>query len=324
MAAGCRRKHRARDGGPARPRRLTPRSRVVVRIGIDLGGTKIEAIAIDGETELLRRRVPAPRAAYDATIAAIRDLVMSIEAELGAKGTVGVGVPGALSPLTGFVKNANSTWLIGRTLDRDLERVLDRPIRIANDANCFALSEATDGAARGAQTVFGVILGTGTGGGIVVNGRVVEGRQRIAGEWGHNPLPWPDDSELPGPSCYCGRSGCIETFLSGPALAATYAEVAGRSADAAAISALADAGDSGANRAMAIYESRLARALASIINVLDPDVIVLGGGVSNIARLYTHVPPLLKAFVFSDSADTPIVADLHGESSGVRGAAWLW
>jgi len=295
-----------------------------VRIGIDLGGTKIEAIAIDAETELLRRRVPAPRADYDATIAAIRDLVMSIEAELGATGTVGVGIPGALSPLTGFVKNANSTWLIGRALDRDLERVLDRPIRMANDANCFALSEATDGAARGAQTVFGVILGTGTGGGIVVNGRVVEGRQRIAGEWGHNPLPWPDDSELPGPSCYCGRSGCIETFLSGPALAATYAEVAGRSADAAAISALADAGDSGANRAMAIYESRLARALASIINVLDPDVIVLGGGVSNIARLYTHVPPLLKAFVFSDSADTPIVADLHGESSGVRGAAWLW
>ena len=295
-----------------------------MRIGIDLGGTKIEAIAIDGETELLRRRVPAPRADYDATIAVIRDLVMSIEAELGATGTVGVGIPGALSPLTGFVKNANSTWLIGRALDRDLERVLDRPIRMANDANCFALSEATDGAARGAQTVFGVILGTGTGGGIVVNGRVVEGRQRIAGEWGHNPLPWPDDSELPGPSCYCGRSGCIETFLSGPALAATYAEVAGRSADAAAISALADAGDSGANRAMAIYESRLARALASIINVLDPDVIVLGGGVSNIARLYTHVPPLLKAFVFSDSADTPIVAALHGDSSGVRGAAWLW
>lgn len=295
-----------------------------MRIGIDLGGTKIEAIAIDGEAELLRRRVPAPRADYDATIAAIRDLVWSIEAELGAVGTVGVGIPGALSPLTGLVKNANSTWLIGRALDRDLERLLERPIRMANDANCFALSEATDGAARGAQTVFGVILGTGTGGGIVVNGRVVEGRQRIAGEWGHNPLPWPDDSERPGPSCYCGRSGCIETFLSGPALAATYAEVAGHSGHAAAISALADAGDSGANHALAIYESRLARALASIINVLDPDVIVLGGGVSNIARLYMHVPPLLKAFVFSDSADTPIVAALHGDSSGVRGAAWLW
>jgi fructokinase len=295
-----------------------------VRIGIDLGGTKIEAIAIDGEAELLRRRVPAPRAGYEATIAAVRDLVTSIEAELGATGTVGVGIPGALSTVTGLVKNANSTWLIGHALDRDLERLLARPIRMANDANCFALSEATDGAARGAHTVFGVILGTGTGGGIVVNGRIVEGRQRIAGEWGHNPLPWPDDSERPGPSCYCGRSGCIETFLSGPALAATYAEIAGRSADAAAVSALAGAGDAGANRAMELYESRLARALASVINVLDPDVIVLGGGVSNIARLYTRVPPLLKAFVFSDSADTPIVAALHGDSSGVRGAAWLW
>jgi fructokinase len=295
-----------------------------VRIGIDLGGTKIEAIAIDGEAELLRRRVPAPRAGYEATIAAVRDLVTSIEAELGATGTVGVGIPGALSTVTGLVKNANSTWLIGHALDRDLERLLARPIRMANDANCFALSEATDGAARGAHTVFGVILGTGTGGGIVVNGRIVEGRQRIAGEWGHNPLPWPDDSERPGPSCYCGRSGCIETFLSGPALAATYAEIAGRSADPAAVSALAGAGDAGANRAMELYESRLARALASVINVLDPDVIVLGGGVSNIARLYTRVPPLLKAFVFSDSADTPIVAALHGDSSGVRGAAWLW
>ena len=295
-----------------------------MRIGIDLGGTKIEAIAIDGERELLRRRVAAPRGDYGATLIAVRDLVVAIETELAATCTLGLGIPGALSPVTGLVKNANSTWLIGHPLDRDLERLLARPVRVANDANCFALSEATDGAARGARTVFGAILGTGTGGGIVVNGQIVEGRNRIAGEWGHNPLPWPDDSERPGPSCYCGRTGCIETFLSGRGLAATYAEVTGRSSDGAGIAALADGGHPEAIRAIAIYESRLARALASIINVLDPDVIVLGGGVSNIAGLYTHVPPLMNAFVFSDSADTPIVAALHGDSSGVRGAAWLW
>ena len=295
-----------------------------MRIGIDLGGTKIEAIAIDGANELLRRRVSAPRGDYAATVTAVRDLVAAIERELGATCTVGIGIPGAISAVTGLVKNANSTWLIGQPLDRDLERALGRPVRVSNDANCFALSEATDGAAQGARTVFGVILGTGTGGGIVVNGRVLEGRHRIAGEWGHNPLPWPQDGERPGPACYCGRTGCIETFLSGPGLSATYTAIAGRRAEAADIAALADAGDAGANDALAVYETQLARALASIINVLDPDVIVLGGGVSNIARLYTRVPPLLKPFVFSDSADTPIVAARHGDSSGVRGAAWLW
>jgi fructokinase len=295
-----------------------------MRIGVDLGGTKIEAMAIDGATELLRRRVAAPRGDYPATLTAVRDLVASIERELGTTCTVGIGIPGAISAATGLVKNANSTWLIGHPLDRDLERALDRPLRVSNDANCFALSEATDGAARGANTVFGVILGTGTGGGVVVNGRVLEGRHRIAGEWGHNPLPWPQNGEHPGRPCYCGRAGCIETFLSGPGLSATYAAISSRRAEAAEIAALAESGEAGANQALAIYESQLARALASIINVLDPDVIVLGGGVSNIARLYARVPPLLKAFVFSDSSDTPIVAARHGDSSGVRGAAWLW
>jgi fructokinase len=295
-----------------------------MRIGIDLGGTKIEAIAIDGGNELLRRRVSAPRDDYAGTVAAVRDLVIGIERDLGATGTVGVGIPGAISGVTGLVKNANSTWLIGHPLDRDLERALGRDVRLMNDANCFALSEATDGAAQGAHTVFGVILGTGTGGGIVVNGRVLEGRHRIAGEWGHNPLPWMQDGERPGPPCYCGRAGCIETFLSGPALAATYTSIAGRRAEAAEIATLAESGDTAADSALGIYETRLARALANVINVLDPDVIVLGGGLSNIARLYRRVPPLLKPFVFSDSADTPIVAARHGDSSGVRGAAWLW
>jgi fructokinase len=295
-----------------------------MRIGIDLGGSKIEAIAIDGSKELLRRRIPAPRGDYAATIAAVRDLVGTIERELGTNGTVGLGIPGAISRVTGLVKNANSTWLIGHAFDRDLERALERPVRVTNDANCFALSEATDGAAEGMQIVFGVILGTGTGGGVVVNGRVLEGRHRIAGEWGHNPLPWPQDGESPGPPCYCGRSGCIETFLSGPGLAATYASIAGRRADAMDIAGRAESGEAAAMATLDIYEHRLARALASIINVLDPDAIVLGGGLSNIGRLYQRVPPLLKAFVFSDSADTPIVAARHGDSSGVRGAAWLW
>ena len=295
-----------------------------MRIGIDLGGTKIEAIAIDGATELRRRRVAAPRGDYAATIAAVRDLVDAIERDLNAAGTVGIGIPGAISSVTGLVKNANSTWLIGHPLDRDLEQALQRPVRVTNDANCFALSEATDGAGQGLQTVFGVILGTGTGGGVVVNGRVIEGRHRIAGEWGHNPLPWPQNGEHPGPPCYCGRFGCIETFLSGPGLSAAYAAITGQRAEAAEIAALAESGDAAAGRTLDIYENRLARALASIINVLDPDVIVLGGGLSNISRLYRRVPPLLKAFVFSDSADTPIVAARHGDSSGVRGAAWLW
>jgi fructokinase len=296
----------------------------MLRIGIDLGGTKIESIAMDGPVELVRLRLPAPRGDYDATIRAIRELVDATRSVVGQSGTIGIGIPGSMSAQTGLVKNANSTWIIGRPLDRDLEMALGQPVRIANDANCFTLSEATDGAAQGAHTVFGVIIGTGTGGGIVVNGRVLEGRHRICGEWGHNPLPWPQASELPGPPCYCGQSGCIETFLSGPGLTRAYAGPAGLELDASDIAALAGAGELVAMRVLDVYEDRLARALASIINVLDPDVIVLGGGLSNIRRLYTNVPARWRPFVFSDSADTPLVPALHGDSSGVRGAAWLW
>ena len=293
-------------------------------IGIDLGGTKIEGIAIDGTTELLRLRVPAPRGDYAATIGEVCRLVSTIESRLERTGSIGIGIPGALSTTTGLVKNANSTWLNGKPLDRDLERALGRPVRLSNDANCFALSEATDGAARGAHVVFGVIIGTGTGGGIVVNGKVVEGRTRIAGEWGHNPLPWPRDNERPGSPCYCGRTGCIETFISGPALSASYAAVSQEWIDASQIAERAEAGERFALQALEVYEERLARALASIINVLDPDVIVLGGGLSNIGPLYENVPVLWQPFVFSDSADTPLVRAQYGDSSGVRGAAWLW
>lgn len=295
-----------------------------MRIGIDLGGTKIEAIALDGPNVLARRRVLAPRGDYGATLRAIRDLVAAIESETGRQGSVGIGIPGAISAQTGLVKNANSVWLIGQPFDRDLERELGRPVRVANDANCFALSEATDGAAAGAHAVFGVIVGTGTGGGIVIGGQVLEGRHRIAGEWGHNPLPWPADDERPGPPCYCGQRGCIETFLSGPALSLTYAGLGGETIDATEVAARAGAGEARASSAIEIYERRMARALASIINILDPDVIVLGGGVSNVDRLYANVPALWRAYVFSDSADTPLVKAVHGDASGVRGAAWLW
>ncbi len=293
-------------------------------IGIDLGGTKIEGVAIEGSSELLRLRVRTPRHDYAATVREVCNLVATIETRLGRKGTVGLGIPGAVSTTTGLVKNANSTWLNGQPLDRDLSRALGRPVRLTNDANCFALSEATDGAGRGAKIVFGVILGTGTGGGIVVNGRVVEGRNRIAGEWGHNPLPWPRDDERPGPPCYCGRTGCIETFLSGPGLSATYAAFANEPIEAADVAGRAEAGDPLAAKALDLYEGRLARALASIINVLDPDVIVLGGGLSNIGRLYTNVPALWQPFAFSDGADTRLLPARYGDSSGVRGAAWLW
>jgi fructokinase len=295
-----------------------------MRIGIDVGGTKIEGIAIDGSQEIARQRVTTPRGDYEATVRAIVELVADLETRVGKTGSVGIGIPGALSMASGLVKNANSTWLIGQPFDRDVAHALDRPVRVMNDANCFALSEAIDGSGRGRHAVFGVILGTGTGGGIAIGRHVLEGRHRIAGEWGHNPLPWPRDDERPGPSCYCGRSGCIETFLSGPGLSSAYAALSGQSADAAEIARLAEAGDPLADRAMHAYEDRLARALASIINVLDPDVIVLGGGMSNVSRLYTHVPALWKPFVFSDSSDTPLVAARHGDSSGVRGAAWLW
>jgi fructokinase len=295
-----------------------------VRIGIDLGGTKIEAIALDEHgVERFRRRVATPRHDYDATIACIRNLVESAEREVGP-GTVGLGIPGAISPATGLIKNANSTWLNGRPLAEDLVRALGRPVRLANDANCFALSEAVDGAAAGRRVVFGVIVGTGTGGGIVVDGRPLVGVNAIAGEWGHNPMPWPEGGEWPGPPCYCGRTGCIETFLSGPGLARDYEPGAAELRDVAQIVRRARDGDAAAEAALQRYEHRMARALASVINILDPDAIVLGGGLSNLERLYRTVPETWEPFVFSDRVDTPVLRPVHGDSSGVRGAAWLW
>ncbi|EME69668.1 transcriptional regulator/sugar kinase [Paramagnetospirillum caucaseum] len=291
---------------------------MTLRIGIDLGGTKTEAIALDlAGRELARERVATPKGSYDGTIATIRHLVEGLESRLGATATVGIGIPGTVSPRTGLIKNANSTWLIGKPLDRDLEAALGRPVRLANDADCFALSEATDGAGAGLATVFGVILGTGVGGGIVAHGRLLAGPNAIAGEWGHNPLPWPEDGERPGPACYCGRSGCIETFLSGPGLARDHG--GGLTAEQVARS------DSpSAEAALARYEQRLARALAAVINVIDPHVIVLGGGLSKLERLYRNVPSLWRRFVFSDHVDTILRPPRHGDSSGVRGAAWLW
>jgi len=296
-----------------------------MRIGIDLGGTKIEGAALDaGGRELVRRRVATPRGDYEATLAAIAALVDSIEHEAGARGTVGVGMPGTISPATGLVKNANSTWLNGRPLASDLPRRLDRPVRFANDANCFALSEASDGAAAGAAVVFGVIVGTGCGGGVVVRGEVIAGANGVAGEWGHNPMPAPRDTESPGPPCYCGRRGCIEQFLSGPALARDYREAGGAAVTAAEVAARASAGETRAVEALSRYAERMARALGSVINLLDPDVIVLGGGLSNIELLYDAVPARWSAYVFSDRVDTRLARATHGDSSGVRGAAWLW
>jgi len=301
-----------------------------VRIGIDLGGTKIEGVALaDDGRELLRRRIATPRGDYVATIDAIGTLVEALEAETALRGTVGVGIPGVPSLATGLVKNANSTWLIGRPLVRDLETRLERPVRVANDANCFALSEATDGAAAGAEVVFGVIVGTGTGGGIVVRGQVLTGANAIAGEWGHNPLPWPGDDERPGPACYCGRSGCIETFLSGPGLARDYQTGTETRLTAEEVEQRSAAGDLKAEAALTRYETRMARALAGIINIIDPDVIVVGGGMSNLTRLYESVPRLWSAYVFASGAAgnqirTRLVRARHGDASGVRGAARLW
>lgn len=296
------------------------------RIGIDLGGTKIEGLVLDSVgTETARRRIATPRGDYAGTIAAIADLVRTLEPEAGAAGaSVGIGMPGTLSPRTGLVKNANSTWLNGRPLDKDLERALDRPVRLQNDANCFAVSEATDGAAAGAATVFGVIIGTGCGGGIVVDGKVLTGRNAIAGEWGHNPLPWPDGSEWPGPECYCGRRGCIELWASGSGFTADHARRTGQELSSPEIVALAAAGDDAAAASLELYADRLARGLAGIVNVLDPDIIVLGGGMSNVDRLYELLPERLSNWCFSDGVDTPIRRAMHGDSSGVRGAAWLW
>lgn len=296
-----------------------------MRIGVDLGGTKIEGIALDDEGgELARRRVATPRHDYAATVEAMAALVGALEGDTGRKGTVGVGMPGALSPATGLVKNANSTWLIGQPLDRDLSHRLDRPVRFANDANCFALSEAVDGAGKDARVVFGVIVGTGTGGGIAVERRVLTGPNAIAGEWGHNPLPWPAPGEWPGPPCYCGKTGCVETFLSGPGMARDHRDATGEDLVAPEIAARAGAGDAGAGATLARYEGRMARALAVVLNVLDPDVVVLGGGMSQIARLYETVPRLWQRWAFSDRVDTLLRPPVHGDSSGVRGAAWLW
>jgi fructokinase len=296
----------------------------MLRIGIDLGGTKIEGIALAGSREIARLRADTPRGDYSATLDAIVSTVAALEQRAGSSGTVGVGIPGTLSPTTKLVKNANSVWLIGKPLLEDLRMRLGRDVRIANDANCFAMSEAADGAAAGADVVFGVIVGTGTGAGITVRGQVLTGPNAIAGEWGHNPLPWPDAEELPGPPCYCGRLGCIETFLSGPGMRADHARHTGRSAEPADIDAAAASGDAEAEATLQRYESRMARGLATVINILDPDVIVLGGGMSMMTRLYTNVPRLWTPFIFSDSATTRIVQARHGPSSGVRGAAWLW
>ena len=296
-----------------------------MRIGIDLGGTKIEGIAIDDSgNQCFRTRIEAPRGDYHATLDAIVGLVGRIESETGATGTIGVGIPGTISAATGLVKNANSTWLNGQPLADDLPRLLERPVRFANDANCFALSEATDGAGVGARVVFGVILGTGTGGGLVIDGQVSAGANGIAGEWGHNPMPWPHDDGWPGPKCYCGLTGCIETFLSGPALTRDFESASGRRAGPRDIVAAAAAGDGAAVHCLERYEDRLARALASVVNIIDPDVIVLGGGLSNIDRLYASIPRRWTVHVFSDAVVTRVVRAQHGDSSGVRGAAWLW
>jgi fructokinase len=295
-----------------------------MRIGIDLGGTKIEGIALsDSGAELARLRVPTPRD-YDGTVDALRWMVRDLEQATGLTGTVGIGIPGAVVPETGAVKNANSVWLNGRTLPGDLERAIGRPVRMMNDANCFALSEATDGAAAGADVVFGVILGTGVGGGIVVGGRCLVGPNLIAGEWGHNPLPWMTDDERPGPACYCGKRGCVETFLSGPGLERDHETHAGVRLASREIVRAAAAGDPPASATMARYHERLGRALAALVNVLDPDVVVLGGGMSNVPGLAEACLPSLRAFIFSDGVKTRVVKNMHGDSSGVRGAAWLW
>ena len=295
-----------------------------MRIGIDLGGTKIEGIALAADgAERARRRVDTPRD-YEGTLDAIVALVTSLESETGERGSVGLGIPGTIVPAPGLVKYANSTWLNGRPLGRDLEARLARPVRVMNDANCFALSEATDGAARGAAVVFGVILGTGTGGGIVVDGRCLVGPNLIAGEWGHNPLPWPTPDELPGPKCYCGKRGCIETWCSGPALARDHTEIAHARLPGEAIVRAAASGDAAARATLARHHERLARALASVVNVLDPDVIVLGGGLSNIPGIADAVRAELPRWVFTDRLVTRVVRHAHGDASGVRGAAWLW
>jgi fructokinase len=294
-------------------------------MGVDVGGTKIEAAVLDASgTILTRRRIATPANDYEAALDALAALVRSMELDTGGRCTLGFGIPGAISPATGLVKNAHNSPFNGRPLDRDLERKLGRPVRMMNDANCFALSETVDGNASGARVVFGVIVGTGCGGGVVIDGTPLTGANAIGGEWGHNPLPWPEADELPGRRCSCGKLGCIETFLSGTGFAAHHNARHGTALKAHEIAARAADGDGDAETSLARYESRMARALASVINILDPDVIVLGGGMSNIHRLYDNVPRLWGNWVFSDRVVTKLVPPRYGDSSGVRGAAWLW
>lgn len=296
-----------------------------LRIGIDLGGTKIEGVALDlPGGERARRRIATPRGDYAGTVRAIRDLVASLEAEAGASGTVGVAIPGSISPVTRKLQNGNSTWLNGKPFDHDLALALSRPVRLANDANCFALSEAVDGAGQGARSVLGIILGTGCGGGIVINGQVIDGPRGIGGEWGHNPLPWAEADEHPGPTCWCGRKGCMETWVSGPAMAADHARATGDDIPAEEVVRRAGSGDKAARDTLDRHASRLARGLAHVVNIIDPDVIVLGGGLSNLAHLYGALPPLMVRYVFADEASVDIRPPKWGDAGGVRGAAWLW
>lgn len=303
-----------------------------MRIGIDLGGTKIEGIVLDDQgRELIRHRVSTPARDYSATLQAISDLIRFLENAVSQTATIGIGSPGAISPSSGLLRNSNSVCMNGQPVKEDLEKILGREIRLANDANCFALSEAVDGAGKGKQVVFGVIIGTGTGAGIIINGRVLNGVNAIAGEWGHNPLPWPlaqsyesPGYETPGPECYCGKRGCIETYLSGPGLSGAFYALTGERQAAIDIVELAEQGNEPAEICLQQYENRMARGLAHVINILDPDVIVLGGGMSNVSRLYTNVPKQWSNYVFSDKVSTALLAPVYGDSSGVRGAAWLW
>lgn len=296
-----------------------------MRIGVDVGGTKIEAALVDSKNRIRgRERMPTPRDNYRETLQVICSLVRSLERDFADPLSVGIGIPGSLSPATGLVQNANSTWLIGERLDADIASALDREVRLANDANCFALSEAREGAGAGAQTVFGVILGTGVGGGLVVGGRIIGGPNRITGEWGHNPLPWPRESEMPGRPCYCGRMGCLETWLSGPALEADYAQEFGEARSPIDISSGINEGEDKALSVFARYEDRLARGLATVVNLIDPEIIVLGGGLSNIDRLYTELPGKIGKYAFCETPSVKVVKNMHGDSSGVRGAAMLW
>lgn len=296
-----------------------------MRIGIDWGGTKIEGVALDHDGSVLaRHRVGTPKGDYDGCLAAIVALVAELEREAGRKGTVGIGIPGAISPRTGLIMNANSTWNIGRPLDTDIMGALGREVRIENDANCFAVSEAVDGAGAGYGVVWGVIIGTGAGSGIAIDGRALGGRNRIAGEWGHNPMPWPRDDERPGPQCYCGKRGCLETFISGTGIQRDHLARTGHQLVAAEIADLMRSDDPGAIATYADYVDRLARGIAHVVNILDPDVIVLGGGMSNVDELYRDLPAAITPYVFSDGFETPVVRNTHGDSSGVRGAAWLW